>query len=307
MKDILICHLRQSFVIYLQSSASKLYHLVPHNCICSDLGSHKRERARSPARQSDSDDIVAQLISENTRLNDEVQRLMVMVQAAQYQQPQAPQQTQRVPQQQQQQERGTAAASTEELQGQQKYVCCGTCRQWLQAPHDAQMVRCPGCGCINNCDLAPQNASRVAAQERACMTLCKSLPTTFDITTTTSAFAARTMAGLWLMAVLTCRVGVVTEDEISELIPSFMQDCLGGLWNAGAHLLNNSSSDWRHPRRHTEAPPGDSTIFRKDSSWHSYHPGNGVRAQAVPTSQNDGFIELQGASTGVERPERTPK
>ena len=48
-------------------------------------------RARSPARQSDSDDIVAQLISENTRLNDEVQRLMVMVQAAQYQQPQAPQ------------------------------------------------------------------------------------------------------------------------------------------------------------------------------------------------------------------------
>ena len=27
----------------------------------------------------------------------------------------------------------------------QKYVCCGGCRQWLAAPKDAKLVFCPGC------------------------------------------------------------------------------------------------------------------------------------------------------------------
>ena len=221
-------------------------------------------RTRSPARQSDSDDIVAQLISENTRLNDEVQRLMVMVQAAQYRQPQAPQQTQRVPQQQQQQEEVQLPQVQEELQGQQKYVCCGTCRQWLQAPHDAQMVRCPGCGCINSVILPRKTLPESKLlKSGACMTLCKSSHNPL----TSQRQLQPLQQGQW-QAMAHGGAHMQSgrrhgEDEISELIPSFMQDCLGGLWNAGAHLLNNSSSDWRHPRRHTEAPPGDSTIFRE--------------------------------------------
>ena len=36
-----------------------------------------------------------------------------------------------------------------------KYVCCGTCRQWLLSPRDAAFVYCPQCRCINNCGALP--------------------------------------------------------------------------------------------------------------------------------------------------------
>lgn len=34
-----------------------------------------------------------------------------------------------------------------------KYVCCGTCRQWLLSPHGATYVFCPRCRSVNNCSL----------------------------------------------------------------------------------------------------------------------------------------------------------
>lgn len=37
-----------------------------------------------------------------------------------------------------------------------KYVCCGSCRQWLSSPRDAAYVYCPNCQAINNC--LPQQA-----------------------------------------------------------------------------------------------------------------------------------------------------
>lgn len=36
-----------------------------------------------------------------------------------------------------------------------KYVCCGSCRQWLSSPRDANFVYCPGCGAVNNCNVKP--------------------------------------------------------------------------------------------------------------------------------------------------------
>jgi LSD1 subclass zinc finger protein len=38
-----------------------------------------------------------------------------------------------------------------------KYVCCGSCRQWLLAPKQAVYVVCSGCDAVNNCNLVPLN------------------------------------------------------------------------------------------------------------------------------------------------------
>jgi len=43
--------------------------------------------------------------------------------------------------------------SNHTMAAQTKYVCCGMCRQWLQAPRDARMVHCPMCRAINDCSL----------------------------------------------------------------------------------------------------------------------------------------------------------
>lgn len=40
-----------------------------------------------------------------------------------------------------------------------KYVCCGQCRQWLKVPVEVQMVHCPSCDAVNNCNLPPATAS----------------------------------------------------------------------------------------------------------------------------------------------------
>jgi LSD1 subclass zinc finger protein len=40
-----------------------------------------------------------------------------------------------------------------------KYVCCGSCRQWLSAPIESQYVYCPGCESVNNCRTDTQQSS----------------------------------------------------------------------------------------------------------------------------------------------------
>lgn len=44
----------------------------------------------------------------------------------------------------------TSAATNPQTQ---KYVCCGSCKQWLAAPRDANLVYCPGCEAVNDCSL----------------------------------------------------------------------------------------------------------------------------------------------------------
>lgn len=46
-----------------------------------------------------------------------------------------------------------------------KYVCCGTCRQWLLAPRDATYVFCPQCRCINNCGNMPASQPQQPQQQ----------------------------------------------------------------------------------------------------------------------------------------------
>lgn len=42
-----------------------------------------------------------------------------------------------------------------------KYVCCGSCRQWLSSPRDAAYVYCPNCQAINNCLPQPEGPERL--------------------------------------------------------------------------------------------------------------------------------------------------
>lgn len=52
--------------------------------------------------------------------------------------------------------------STANEQASLKYVCCGSCRQWLSSPRDAAFVYCPGCGAVNNCNIKPTDATNTA-------------------------------------------------------------------------------------------------------------------------------------------------
>lgn len=48
-----------------------------------------------------------------------------------------------------------------------KYVCCGTCRQWLLSPRDAMYVFCPQCRCVNNCGGMPPSSVDATSEVRA--------------------------------------------------------------------------------------------------------------------------------------------
>lgn len=48
----------------------------------------------------------------------------------------------------------------------QKYVCCGMCRQWLQAPLEATYVYCPRCNACNDCTQAQASNRQAAVQQR---------------------------------------------------------------------------------------------------------------------------------------------
>jgi len=45
-----------------------------------------------------------------------------------------------------------------------KYVCCGTCRQWLLSPRDAVYVFCPQCRSVNNCGAVAHGSSEPLAR-----------------------------------------------------------------------------------------------------------------------------------------------
>ena len=45
-----------------------------------------------------------------------------------------------------------------------KYVCCGTCRQWLLSPRDAVYVFCPQCRSVNNCGAVSHSPPAPLAQ-----------------------------------------------------------------------------------------------------------------------------------------------
>lgn len=121
-------------------------------------------------QQESQDSIIAELVSENSRLNEEVQRLLQLVQASYNQEEgksESPRPSPPIHQRDQQtqqslhplQRQHPHQAQTRQLDSQaqtaaDKYVCCGNCRQWLQAPRTAMMVHCPTCGCVNNCELA---------------------------------------------------------------------------------------------------------------------------------------------------------
>lgn len=138
--------------------------------------------------QNQTDSIIAELMSENGRLNEEVQRLLHLVQASYNQdegksespprtappQQQAqleqrplhppPQQPQH-PHQTQMRQPGADPQTQAAPSQQEKYVCCGNCRQWLQAPRAAMMVHCPSCGCVNNCELAHRRLEATQQQQ----------------------------------------------------------------------------------------------------------------------------------------------
>eukprot|EP01032_Pedospumella_encystans_P019914 gene19914-22633_t len=100
-------------------------------------------------------DLISDLVTENSRLADEVANLRRILHQQQQQQFQ------------QQQLSSQSASQSMSVTGVQitdatrppekgvKYVCCGGCRQWLVAPRDAQFVVCSTCESINNCNLAP--------------------------------------------------------------------------------------------------------------------------------------------------------
>lgn len=46
---------------------------------------------------------------------------------------------------------GVQPAATQRAETRLKYVCCGSCSQWLQAPVDKTFVYCPQCGSVNDC------------------------------------------------------------------------------------------------------------------------------------------------------------
>ena len=48
-----------------------------------------------------------------------------------------------------------------------KYVCCGTCRQWLLSPRDAVYVFCPQCRSVNSCALLPPSQTTITDDVQA--------------------------------------------------------------------------------------------------------------------------------------------
>eukprot|EP00603_Paraphysomonas_imperforata_P003277 CAMPEP_0114435042 /NCGR_PEP_ID=MMETSP0103-20121206/12603_1 /TAXON_ID=37642 ORGANISM="Paraphysomonas imperforata, Strain PA2" /NCGR_SAMPLE_ID=MMETSP0103 /ASSEMBLY_ACC=CAM_ASM_000201 /LENGTH=455 /DNA_ID=CAMNT_0001605009 /DNA_START=87 /DNA_END=1454 /DNA_ORIENTATION=+ len=60
--------------------------------------------------------------------------------------------------------------STANEQASLKYVCCGSCRQWLSSPRDAAFVYCPGCGAVNNCNIKPTDANNTSTAPPAAPT-----------------------------------------------------------------------------------------------------------------------------------------
>jgi LSD1 subclass zinc finger protein len=70
-----------------------------------------------------------------------------------------------------------------------KYVCCGSCRQWLLAPKDAMLVACSRCEAINNCALLNETRVRLVSYDGLILSkvLCFfpiSFPVFFPDTTT---------------------------------------------------------------------------------------------------------------------------
>ena len=147
----------------------------------------------APGEAETASTLVHELMSENCRLEDEVAFLRRALQQQQQDQQQQLQQRQH-----QQQTRspstgisrssaaqhsggeaisspatGVQVSSTNPPPHQQegkKFVCCGKCRQWLEAPREANYVFCPGCESINNCALAPAPTPPRTAQVLAVRT-----------------------------------------------------------------------------------------------------------------------------------------
>lgn len=103
--------------------------------------------------------LVNELLQENTRLQDEVSRLKSMLAAP-------AQQQNTVAQTQANSIAGISISDpTQPPREGVKYVCCGSCRQWLLAPKDAMLVACSRCEAINNCALL--NETRIPQQHLA--------------------------------------------------------------------------------------------------------------------------------------------
>lgn len=66
--------------------------------------------------------------------------------------------------QQQAQQNRQQSSSTASGNATVKYVCCGSCRQWLSSPRDATFVYCPGCGAVNNCNVRPTDACKTSSE-----------------------------------------------------------------------------------------------------------------------------------------------
>lgn len=112
--------------------------------------------------QAQSTGLVDELLQENSRLTQEVQHLRSLV----AQQPPLQSATSQPRQQQQPQQylmaqtpaTGTQVTDTSNPPAAGvKYVCCGSCRQWLLAPNEAVYVVCSRCQAVNNCNLTPLN------------------------------------------------------------------------------------------------------------------------------------------------------